>query len=146
MRHYEICFIVHPDQSEQVPGMVERYRTIVTAQGGSIHRAGDQVVYHQGVADADGIARPCPSGQVDQALADGIKRIGGKHIFGGQAKAGKLVRQVALQVVAQRLQGHKLAALGHFAQVFVLRGQAHAQLGLGNQAHAQQAAHAVFDF
>ena len=41
MRHYEICFIVHPDQSEQVPGMVERYRTIVTAKGGSVHRLED---------------------------------------------------------------------------------------------------------
>jgi small subunit ribosomal protein S6 len=41
MRHYEIVFIVHPDQSEQVPGMVERYRGIVTAKGGSIHRLED---------------------------------------------------------------------------------------------------------
>ena len=41
MRHYEICFIVHPDQSEQVPGMVERYRAIVSAKGGSIHRLED---------------------------------------------------------------------------------------------------------
>jgi small subunit ribosomal protein S6 len=41
MRHYEICFIVHPDQSEQVPGMIERYRTLVTAQGGQIHRIED---------------------------------------------------------------------------------------------------------
>ncbi len=41
MRHYEIVFIVHPDQSEQVPGMVERYRAIVTAKGGSIHRLED---------------------------------------------------------------------------------------------------------
>ncbi|MDR2188340.1 MAG: 30S ribosomal protein S6 [Azonexus sp.] len=41
MRHYEIVFIVHPDQSEQVPGMVERYRGIVTARGGSIHRLED---------------------------------------------------------------------------------------------------------
>ena len=41
MRHYEICFIVHPDQSEQVPGMVERYRSIVTAKGGQIHRLED---------------------------------------------------------------------------------------------------------
>ncbi|MEY4475883.1 MAG: ribosomal subunit protein [Pseudomonadota bacterium] len=41
MRHYEICFIVHPDQSEQVPGMVERYRAIVTAKGGTIHRLED---------------------------------------------------------------------------------------------------------
>jgi len=41
MRHYEICFIVHPDQSEQVPGMVDRYRSIVTAKGGSVHRLED---------------------------------------------------------------------------------------------------------
>ena len=41
MRHYEIVFIVHPDQSEQVPGMVERYRAIVTAKGGQIHRLED---------------------------------------------------------------------------------------------------------
>ena len=41
MRHYEIVFIVHPDQSEQVPAMVERYRTLVTGQGGRIHRLED---------------------------------------------------------------------------------------------------------
>ena len=41
MRHYEIVFIVHPDQSEQVPAMVERYRTMVTAKGGRIHRHED---------------------------------------------------------------------------------------------------------
>ena len=41
MHHYEIVFIVHPDQSEQVPGMVERYRTMVTGQGGRIHRLED---------------------------------------------------------------------------------------------------------
>jgi len=41
MRHYEICFIVHPDQSEQVPGMVERYRSIVTTKGGTVHRLED---------------------------------------------------------------------------------------------------------
>lgn len=41
MRHYEICFIVHPDQSEQVPGMVDRYRAIVTAKGGTVHRLED---------------------------------------------------------------------------------------------------------
>lgn len=41
MRHYEICFIVHPDQSEQVPAMIERYKTLVTAQGGQIHRIED---------------------------------------------------------------------------------------------------------
>jgi len=41
MRHYEIVFIVHPDQSEQVPGMVERYTTLVTGKGGKIHRLED---------------------------------------------------------------------------------------------------------
>ena len=41
MRHYEIVFIVHPDQSEQVPAMVERYRTMVSGQGGRIHRLED---------------------------------------------------------------------------------------------------------
>ena len=41
MRHYEICFIVHPDQSEQVPAMIERYKTLVTAQSGKVHRVED---------------------------------------------------------------------------------------------------------
>jgi len=41
VKHYEIVFIVHPDQSEQVPAMVERYRTMVTGQGGRIHRLED---------------------------------------------------------------------------------------------------------
>ncbi|MEQ1589359.1 MAG: 30S ribosomal protein S6 [Gallionella sp.] len=41
MRHYEIVFIVHPDQSEQVPAMIERYRTLVISKGGQIHRLED---------------------------------------------------------------------------------------------------------
>ena len=41
MRHYEIAFIVHPDQSEQVPAMVERYKTLITGQNGVIHRLED---------------------------------------------------------------------------------------------------------
>jgi len=41
MRHYEIVFIVHPDQSEQVPAMIERYRGMVTARSGRIHRLED---------------------------------------------------------------------------------------------------------
>ncbi|OUS18294.1 30S ribosomal protein S6 [Gammaproteobacteria bacterium 50_400_T64] len=41
MRHYEIIFIVHPDQSEQVPSMVERYTAIVTTSGGTVHRLED---------------------------------------------------------------------------------------------------------
>jgi small subunit ribosomal protein S6 len=41
MRHYEIVFIVHPDQSEQVPAMIERYRTMVISAKGQIHRLED---------------------------------------------------------------------------------------------------------
>ena len=41
MRHYEIVFIVHPDQSEQVPGMIERYKTMIERDGGAIHRCED---------------------------------------------------------------------------------------------------------
>ena len=41
MRHYEVVFIVHPDQSEQVPAMVERYRTMVSSRKGQIHRLED---------------------------------------------------------------------------------------------------------
>ncbi|MEC4722406.1 30S ribosomal protein S6 [Noviherbaspirillum sp. CPCC 100848] len=41
MRHYEIVFIVHPDQSEQVPAMIERYKGIVSARNGKVHRVED---------------------------------------------------------------------------------------------------------
>jgi small subunit ribosomal protein S6 len=41
MRHYEIVFLVHPDQSEQVPAMVERYRSMITNSGGKVHRQED---------------------------------------------------------------------------------------------------------
>ena len=41
MRHYEICFLVHPDQSEQVPAMLERYRSLIEGKGGKIHRLED---------------------------------------------------------------------------------------------------------
>ena len=41
MRHYEVVFIVHPDQSEQVPAMIERYRAMITASGGAMHRLED---------------------------------------------------------------------------------------------------------
>jgi len=41
MRHYEIVFIVHPDQSEQVPAMIGRYRTLITSKSGQIHRLED---------------------------------------------------------------------------------------------------------
>jgi small subunit ribosomal protein S6 len=41
MRHYEIVFLVHPDQSEQVPAMIERYRATIETDGGAIHRLED---------------------------------------------------------------------------------------------------------
>jgi len=50
VRHYEIVFMVHPDQSEQVPGMIERYTNVITKDGGQIHRLEDwgrrQLAYH----------------------------------------------------------------------------------------------------
>ena len=49
MRHYEIVLMIHPDQSEQVPAMLERYKGMITAGGGKIHRVEDwgrrQMVY-----------------------------------------------------------------------------------------------------
>ena len=41
MRHYEIVFMVHPDQSEQVPGMIERYTAAIQKDGGQVHRLED---------------------------------------------------------------------------------------------------------
>ena len=41
MRHYEVVFMVHPDQSEQVPAMIDRYRATIESQGGKIHRLED---------------------------------------------------------------------------------------------------------
>ena len=41
MKHYEIVFLVHPDQSEQVPAMIDRYRSIIEGEGGRIHRMED---------------------------------------------------------------------------------------------------------
>ena len=41
MRHYEIVFLVHPDQSEQVPGMIERYASSIIEEGGNVHRLED---------------------------------------------------------------------------------------------------------
>lgn len=41
MKHYEVVFLVHPDQSEQVPGMIERYSAIVTQRKGKVHRLED---------------------------------------------------------------------------------------------------------
>jgi small subunit ribosomal protein S6 len=41
MRHYEIVLLIHPDQSEQVPAMLERYKSLVTQGGGKVHRVED---------------------------------------------------------------------------------------------------------
>ncbi len=41
MRHYEVVFLVHPDQSEQVPAMIERYKTLIEGHGGKVHRVED---------------------------------------------------------------------------------------------------------
>ncbi len=41
MRHYEVVFLVHPDQSEQVPAMVKRYHSMITSSGGAVHREED---------------------------------------------------------------------------------------------------------
>jgi len=50
VRHYEVVFMVHPDQSEQVPGMIERYSSVITKDGGTVHRLEDwgrrQLAYH----------------------------------------------------------------------------------------------------
>ena len=50
MRHYEVVFMVHPDQSEQVPGMIERYSAVIAKDGGTVHRLEDwgrrQLAYH----------------------------------------------------------------------------------------------------
>ncbi|NNG12738.1 MAG: 30S ribosomal protein S6, partial [Halobacteria archaeon] len=41
MRHYEVVFLVHPDQSEQVPAMIDRYRATIESDGGTVHRLED---------------------------------------------------------------------------------------------------------
>ena len=41
MRHYEVVFLVHPDQSDQVPGMIERYEALIQRGGGAVHRKED---------------------------------------------------------------------------------------------------------
>jgi len=50
VRHYEVVFMVNPDQSEQVPGMIERYSAVITKDGGTVHRLEDwgrrQLAYH----------------------------------------------------------------------------------------------------
>ena len=75
MRHYEIILMIHPDQSEQVPAMLERYKAMITAGGGKIHRVEDwgrrQLVYLiQKLAKAHYL---CINIEASQAVMDEIE-------------------------------------------------------------------------
>ena len=79
MRHYEICFLVHPDQSEQVPAMLERYRALIEGSNGAIHRLEDwgrrQLAFpiaklhkaHYILMNIECDSEPCPSSRVSSA-------------------------------------------------------------------------------
>jgi len=75
MRHYEIVLLIHPDQSEQVPAMLERYKAMITAGGGKVHRVEDwgrrQLVYLiQKLAKAHYL---CINIEASQAVMDEIE-------------------------------------------------------------------------
>ena len=75
MRHYEIVLLIHPDQSEQVPAMLERYKGMITAGGGKVHRVEDwgrrQLVYLiQKLAKAHYL---CINIEASQAVMDEIE-------------------------------------------------------------------------
>ena len=75
MRHYEIVLIVHPDQSEQVPAMIERYKALVTSKNGKVHRVEDwgrrQMAYPiQKMAKAHYV---CLNFECDQATLDELE-------------------------------------------------------------------------
>jgi small subunit ribosomal protein S6 len=75
MRHYEIVLIIHPDQSEQVPAMIERYKTLVTSRNGKVHRVEDwgrrQMAYPiQKMAKAHYL---CLNFECDQATLDELE-------------------------------------------------------------------------
>ena len=79
MRHYEIVFLVHPDQSEQVPAMIERYKSLIEAGNGKIHRLEDwgrrQLAYPiQNLVKAHYVLLNVEIGQdVLNELADGFR-------------------------------------------------------------------------
>ena len=79
MRHYEIVFLVHPDQSEQVPAMIERYKSLIEAGNGKIHRLEDwgrrQLAYPiQNLVKAHYVLLNVEIGQdVLNELADGVR-------------------------------------------------------------------------
>jgi len=75
MRHYEIVLLIHPDQSEQVPAMLERYKALVTNAGGKLHRVEDwgrrQLSYHiQKLAKAHYL---CLNIECDKAVLDELE-------------------------------------------------------------------------
>jgi small subunit ribosomal protein S6 len=75
MRHYEIVLLIHPDQSEQVPAMLERYKGMITAGGGKIHRVEDwgrrQLAYQiNKLAKAHYL---CLNIEADQAVMDELE-------------------------------------------------------------------------
>jgi small subunit ribosomal protein S6 len=75
MRHYEIVLIVHPDQSEQVPAMIERYKTLIAGKNGVVHRVEDwgrrQMAYPiQKMAKAHYV---CMNLEVDQETLDELE-------------------------------------------------------------------------
>ena len=74
MRHYEIVFIVHPDQSEQVPAMIERYKTLVEGHQGRMHRIEDwgrlQLAYRLETSDFGGTLRPELKAESVEPLAE----------------------------------------------------------------------------
>jgi|SRR5665213_2827512 len=75
MRHYEIVLIIHPDQSEQVPAMIERYKGLVAGKGGTAHRVEDwgrrQLAYQiQKIAKAHYV---CLNIEVDQETLDELE-------------------------------------------------------------------------
>ncbi len=75
MRHYEIVLIVHPDQSEQVPAMIERYKTLIAGRSGVVHRVEDwgrrQMAYPiQKMAKAHYV---CMNIEVDQETLDELE-------------------------------------------------------------------------
>ena len=75
MRHYEVVFLVHPDQSEQVPAMIERYRSMIAAGNGQVHRLedwgrrfrfSDAVLRHLVVSMEGPVTEPSPMSRTDE--------------------------------------------------------------------------------
>ncbi len=116
MRQYEIVFIVHPDQSEQVSAMIERYRTLVTAGNGNVHRVEDwgrrQLAYPiQKVHKAHYVLMNV---ECDQAVLDELEQL---IVQGEINKAIEFCRQsknysLATEVILAGLQRYKSSEFG----------------------------------